>query len=316
MHPDELLAAGRARLPAWGDDGPDADARYAEAVALITRAAEAGHQDAIEQLADGLGGAQALDWAIVLAKAGDVGPLVSILTDSDWPAERLGAVLVAARGGAPWAQLAVGEVYGLGMRDAQGLVAERDGGWGWLPGVAHPAAEARAWLERAAAAGWAAAALGLAFDLERADPGRALAHLRAAMRPDAQLTTKQRRMIPRLLAGLLARSGAPLAECFAAYEALAAAGDADALTWLADHHARGDGVPADMARARALYEAAAAAGHPGASRELGRIFEEGRGVPVDDARAQALYAQAAELGNDTFARERLAEKYGLVWYRT
>jgi hypothetical protein len=45
-------------------------------------------------------------------------------------------------------------------------------------------------------------------------------------------------------------------------------------------------------------------------RELGK-YKEAEG---DEAGARAAYEQAAELGNDDYARDRLAEHFGLSWY--
>lgn len=312
--PEELFEQGRTALPSWNDKGPDRETRRADAVALITRAAEAGHAGAMDMLAGPLGGEQGFDWAVRLAKMGETRPLGSALTNGDWPVEQPLAVLEAARQGEPWAQLAVGEVYGSGMEDTETgvLVATVDGAYGWLPGVPDPAAEGRVWVERAAAAGWAPASLSLAEDDRFEQPERALAHLREAL--GGALLPEQRSRAARHLPTLLDRCDAPFADRLAAYRDLADRGDGEALSWIADRLRLGDGLPHDVEAARALYERAAEAGAVDASRELGRMFEEGIGGPQDDTRARELYEQAAELGNDSFSRDRLAEKYGLGFY--
>jgi len=262
-------AEGMKSLPRWGDDGPDVDARSAAAVALVTRAAEAGHRPAIKSLADGLGGARAFDWAIELAKHGDVGPLTMALTDGDWPPERGLAVLAEARQGAPWAATAVGEVYCLGMADKDGLIATRDGGWGWLPGARTPKAEGRAWIQRAVDAGWAPAVLRLGEMLRLEDAPAALTLIERALAIGGALDDEDRRRAARHVAALLDETDAPMTARLAAHEALAAAGDMEAVT-LAERHHEGDGVPVDVVRARALYETAADAGVVDACRKLGR----------------------------------------------
>lgn len=314
--PEQLFQEGRRLLPSWNDKGPDVEARHERAVATFTRAAEGGHLGAVQMLADGLGGERSIDWAIVLARQGEAGPLVSNLTDGDSPPERCLAVLEAARGGEPWAQHAVGSVYGLGMVDvATGVpTATRDGAYGWLPGVPDPDGEARRWLERAAAAGWAPASLSLAEDDRFEFPERALEHLRVALRGAETLTEQQRARAARHLAKLLDEVEAPLPERIEAWRALVEAGDDDAMAWLGDRYRLGEGVPLDLPRARELYERGAEAGSVDACRELGRMLEEGLGGPADDDRARELYERAAELGADPFSRDRLAEKYGLSWY--
>lgn len=318
MTPDELYENGRKLLPAWNDRTADREQRRARAVELITQAADAGHVEAVKALADGLGGPDTLDWAVTLAQMGDVGSLVSQLTRRDWPRDRLMGVLQAAQSGEPWAQLAIGEVYGLGVVEvATGeLAATVDEAFGFLPGVSDPAAECRRLLEAAAAGGWAAAALALAFDDRIDAPERALEHLRAAIHAGAVLTPRQRTQAGKLWAQLLDRTDAPILERIAAQQSLAEAGDDDAMTWLADRARRGEGVPKDLARARALYARPAELGNVDACRELGKLCEKGQGGPVDLDAARELYERAAELGADTYSRKRLVKKFGLDWYGT
>lgn len=314
---DALFRQGFSMLPRWGDDGPDADRRHAAALEVITRAAEAGSVEAMEHLAGAAETPEArFSWAVAAAKPGEYGELATLCTNGDnppWCGERL---LEAARAGEPWAALALAAVYGAGLEDAEGvLVATVDGAWGWLPGVADPEAEARAWRERAAAGGDARAHLALALEGRFDAPDRALASARAAIAAGG-LLPKALRRAGTLLVELLDRVEAPLPERIAAREGLAEGGHAESAAWLGDHHRRGEGVPADLARARAWYERAAAAGDVDGLRELGKLCETGKGGPKDLERARALYEQAAELGGDAYARRRLVKKFGLAWYGT
>ncbi len=49
---EQRYRRGMDMLPAWDEEGPEADARYAEGVALVIEAAEAGHEPAMRSLAD------------------------------------------------------------------------------------------------------------------------------------------------------------------------------------------------------------------------------------------------------------------------
>jgi len=313
---DELFAEGMRALPVWNDAGADRDERRARAVSLITRAAAAGHIEAMERLARGLDSARALDWSIALARLGDASDLVMALTNGSASSERCLGVLDAARLGEPWAELAVGGVYRLGMRSAatQELIATTENGYGWLPATPDPDAEGRSWIERAAARGWAAASLDLASADLAASPAQGLDHMRSALRDGGVLTPKQRKHAMRLHADLLERSNAPIAERIAAREPLADSGDADSIAWLGDRYRLGEGVDRDLARARALYERGVAGNSVDACRELGRMCEEGLGGEPDSSRARELYELAAEQGADAFSRDRLAEKFGLAFY--
>lgn len=312
--PETLFRQGRAALPSWGEDDPG-DERRTRALALVRRAAEAGHDEALEFMATMLGGVEAEPWLLKLAQKGDAGPLVSALTDSDHsPALGLG-VLAAARAGQPWAMVAVGRVYGMGMAHPDGrLVATEEGAWGWLPGVRDPAGEGWSWLERAAATGWGPAHLVLGSRLRPIHPTRALHHLRLALTGKDWLPPKERAWARGVVPALLAATGAPFEAQLQARRELAEAGDADALAWLAARYGAGDGVARDPVEARRLWEAAARAGSVDGWRELGKMLEKGLGGPRDDEGARAAYEQAAELGADGHSRRRLAKKWGLTWY--
>ncbi|MDQ3032073.1 MAG: sel1 repeat family protein [Myxococcota bacterium] len=314
--PEALYAEGMRALPRWNDDAPDTGERKARAIALITRAAEAGHLEAIERLAGPLDRERGLEWAIALGRAGDTGSLVSALTNGSWPASRKREVLEEARRGAPWAQVAVGCVYRLGSVDQSTgqRIASTENGYGWIAAAADPMAEGLAWLERAAEAGWAPALLQLAQEDCVDQPARGAARAAEALRAGGTLTPKQRKNAVRLIAELLERAEASIEEQLSPREQLVRAGDADSMAWLGDRYRLGEGVPRDVERARALYEQGVAGRSVDACRELGRMHEEGNGVPVDDERARQLYERAAEMGADAFARDRLAEKYGLAWY--
>lgn len=314
--PEALLLEARRIQPRWNEDAPDLDERHARARALFVQAAEAGHFGAIEALAGG--GEGCFPWAVRLARAGDVGELVSALTSGDHPVSLAREVLTAADADEPWAQLAVAGVYDLGMENtATGvLVATQPDGFGWLPAAADPRAEARRRAERALAAGpdYAPAALWLAFADRYDAPAQALAFLTVALADLAALPPGSRAQAKKLLPELLEETGAEWDAQFAARRALAASGDAEAQAWLGDRYRTGEGVAADAVAARGYYEPAAAAGDVDACRELGRMCEAGEGGPVDEDRARELYERAAEFGADPFSRDRLAEKFGLAFF--
>jgi hypothetical protein len=313
--PGERYREGLALLPNWNEHGEEADARYQRGLALITEAAEAGHLAAIKDLADGMAREASFDWSVKLAALGDVGPLLSNITSGDYPDEQSRAVFAAARSGVPWAQLAVGRLYRMGMRDGGGvLIATRDDAFGCLPGAADPQPEGFAWLKRAHAAGWTAATLWLADTLRHEEPVRALEYARAALAGSGPLMPSERVRACKVLAELLDESDAPLAERVTLYTRLAEEGDADAHVWLGDRCRLGEGGAVDLAAARAHYERGADAGSTEAMRELGKMCEAGHAGPVDIDRAVELYKNAAEMGNDALARDRLATRFGLTWY--
>ena len=250
--PGERYREGLALLPNWNEQGEEDDARYQRGLALITEAAEAGHLDAIKDLADGMAREASFEWSVKLAALGDVGPLLSNITSGDYPDEQSRAVFAAARSGVPWAQLAVGRLYRMGMRDRGGvLIATRDDAFGCLPGAADPQAEGFAWLKRAHAAGWTAATLWLADTLRHEEPVRALEYARATLAGSGPLMPSERVRACKVLAELLDESDAPLAERVTLYTRLAEEGDADAHVWLGDRCRLGEGGAVDLAAARA-----------------------------------------------------------------
>lgn len=313
--PDALYREGQALFPKWDEKGADADARYERAVALITGAAQAGHLDAIKDLAHGLAGEASFDWGVKLAALGDVGPLMSNITSGDYPVERSREVFAAARAGTPWAQLSVGRLYRMGMRNRDGvLLVTMENAFGCLPATSDPDAEGMKWLLRAHEAGWTAATLWLADQLRDEESARALEYARAVPAGTGPLIPSERARARKVLAELLDETDAPLVECIPIRTQLASEGDADAHAWLGNRYRLGDGVAADLAAARTHYERGVDAGSVDAMRELGKLCEEGQGGAVDLDRARELYEQAAELGNDGYARDRLAERFGLTWY--
>lgn len=314
--PEALFREARATMPAWNEDDPG-DLRYERALLLLREAGEAGHLGAMELLAEGQDPERTLEWATRLARLGLCKPLVSALTDTDHPPALGLGVLAAADAGEAWAMLAVGMVYGMGMADGAGvLIATRDGGFGWMRGVADPKATARAWAERAAGLGFGPAQLWLALEDRRRAPAEALRRLREALAAPVPLAAPDRALARRLLPELLDDAGAGPDEQLRLRRELAADGDAEALCWLALRHQGGEGVPKDLAEARRLFEAAALAGSVDGWRELGKMREKGQGGPRDDDGARAAYEQAAELGADRHARGRLVKKWGLSWYGT
>lgn len=308
-----LFDAGWKLLPAWNAP-PDAEAE-ARALAMIRQAAHAGHVPAMVALCDGLDRTDGFAWGVAAARCGDLAALVSALTSGDWPLEAPLGVLAAARAGEPWAQLAVGRVYRLGMCDRHGVnLATQPLAYGWLPAAVDPDVEGLRWLEAAATSGWPPALLYLAVAIEGRDAARALALVARVCASRDAIAARERQFAARLHVRLLERTAAPWAVRWAAHEAMAAEGDMESQTWLADGYRCGEGVPCDLPRARSLYEPAAAAGVVDACRELARMCEQGVGGALDRARAQELYERAAELGGDPFSRRRLAEAFGLAWY--
>ena len=93
-----------------------------------------------------------------------------------------------------------------------------------------------------------------------------------------------------------------------AWEPLAAAGDADALSALAGLHDDGLGVAQNFATAAALYRRAAELGHVIAQLSLGEHYRTGRGLPRDPVEAYVWFGRAAAQGNQWAAdqRDRLA----------
>lgn len=87
-------------------------------------------------------------------------------------------------------------------------------------------------------------------------------------------------------------------EAMAAFEPLAAAGNADAEELIGVMYAMGLGVARDDERAFEWYLRASLKGHPGAQSGIGWYYETGRGVAaVDLVRAYAWYVLSA-IGGD------------------
>jgi len=79
-------------------------------------------------------------------------------------------------------------------------------------------------------------------------------------------------------------------------ERYAGQGDLKACAQLGDQLARGEGVPADIARALPLLERAARSGIGTAAFRLGMIYDDGQGVPADRRRALDYFRAAAAAG--------------------
>lgn len=314
LTPDERFRQAYHRLPGWKDNGPDRQERYAAAMASIREAAAAGSLEACGHLASAEEDVEGRwRWALQAAEAGDVRAMSGLVTDDDGP-EVGGRVLAAAKAGVAWAQLVLASVYGNGMEDtATGVtVATQDGGYGWLPGVPDPEAEAVRWRDAAIAQGFAPAWLDQAHDQKVEDPEAAYRSVSQALA--GELVPRLRKQAEMLAAKLADALDLASPAEVARRRALADGGDGASLSWLGDRLRRGDDGPVDLPGARALYERAVAEADVDGLRELGRMCEEGLGGPVDRDRARALYESAAELGADPFARQRLAEGWGLAWY--
>jgi len=120
---ESLFKTGLRLLPTFRDDDEDPAViqRGIEAGNLIRRAAEMGHFPALEALASGMANAsqkEQFERAVECAKLGEDRHLISILTSGDYEQTAdLLSVLEQARAGAPWAQLVLGSIYGMGMVD-------------------------------------------------------------------------------------------------------------------------------------------------------------------------------------------------------
>ena len=111
--------------------------------------------------------------------------------------------------------------------------------------------------------------------------------------------------------GLAAYDAGDYASAVEAWEPLAAAGDADALTALAGLHDDGLGVPQNHATAAAFYRRAAELGHVIAQIGIGEHYRAGHGVPRDPLEAYVWFGRAAAQGNKWAAaqRDRLAPTF-------
>lgn len=95
---------------------------------------------------------------------------------------------------------------------------------------------------------------------------------------------------------------------FAALQAAATQGDAQAQFALGNRYYLGRGVGQDDRQAMAWYRQAAAQGFPPAENQLGYMFENGQGVLQDIHRARDWYNRAAKQG-DARAEYNLGEMY-------
>jgi uncharacterized protein len=97
--------------------------------------------------------------------------------------------------------------------------------------------------------------------------------------------------------GPQAYDGGRYAEAFAAWHALAAAGEVRAQVAIAGMYRFGEGRDIDFAKAALWYRRAAGAGDPIAQLNYAELLENGRGVARDIAAAKHWYRLAAAQGN-------------------
>ncbi|MEL7459354.1 MAG: tetratricopeptide repeat protein [Pseudomonadota bacterium] len=83
---------------------------------------------------------------------------------------------------------------------------------------------------------------------------------------------------------------------YAAFTALAATGDGEALSVLAWHYYGGRGTDKDLERAAALWRQSSEAGFARGTYNLALVLQRGQGVERDYARSLALYEQAGDEG--------------------
>ncbi len=350
--PDAAFQLGRALLKTEGDAALD------EALPLFRKAAAAGDPQAMAQLAalheTGRGVAQdharMLNWLRRAAAAGHT-PVKRVLAakldvagaSATDLAEAAALRRSAAEAGDPLAALAYArrlppaaakpwltQAAKAGVAEAQARL-----GHAFLAGqgAAQDEAEARVWLERAAAQEDAAAL----FTLGRLDwnsdteAGRLEAHKsmeRAARQghveaqyrvakafideerlylfEDAALDYLERAAesghpAAQAELGLLYDDGRLVAQDFASaaawYRKAAAAGDAVALNNLASLHRRGDGVDADDAEAARLFRRSAEAGYAVGAYNLAAMYYNGVDGVEDLAEARVWFVRAAEGGD-------------------
>ena len=119
---------------------------------------------------------------------------------------------------------------------------------------------------------------------------------RAARAGNAQAATALGQTLLSLGAAGDPRGGAP-AEAAVWFEAAGRAGDAEALTRLAELVAEGRGLPADPVQAAGLRRRAAEAGHAPAAYDLGLMYLTGQGVTAYPLEAARVFERAAEAGH-------------------
>jgi TPR repeat protein len=95
------------------------------------------------------------------------------------------------------------------------------------------------------------------------------------------------------------------AQAYAWYQKAAAAGNAEAMYWVGVMYEQGRGVAQDYAQAREWYQKVADAGNAWGMYKLGWLYEQGRGVTQDYVKAREWYQKAADAGN-TSAKEALS----------
>ncbi len=118
------------------------------------------------------------------------------------------------------------------------------------------------------------------------------------LNPEAQSRLDERQRVERAEAQRREQARQlALAEATQRDQARAQAGDASAMSSLADRYATGDGVPRDDQEALAWYRRAVDAGDARAMTALARRFERGPGATRDFAQALALYRRAGEAGD-------------------
>ena len=104
--------------------------------------------------------------------------------------------------------------------------------------------------------------------------------------------------------GLEAYDGGDYGRALTLWRRAAAAGNLDAMTAIADAHARGLGITPDLAAAVAWYRRAAERGHTVAQLNLGDMISRGAGAERDLAEAYVWLGLAAASGNAWAARRQ------------
>ncbi len=165
-------------------------------------------------------------------------------------------------------------------------------------GTARNLAEARHWLEKAAAAGFVPAMTRLAWSFrrphtDRPDPARARHWYERAQQAGATDAL--------VALGFMFRNGelgeVPASVSVEYFKRAAARGSAPAMASLAHAYLTGTGVTPDFAQARSWYLRAARLGAPGSFAGLGHIHEAGLGVAPDIDAARAWYEKGGAAGH-------------------
>ena len=113
----------------------------------------------------------------------------------------------------------------------------------------------------------------------------------------------------RVAEGVSMYDGGRFTEAAEVFAPAAAAGNTAAQYHLGLMHARGEGVPKDLAAAATWFERAASGGHNHAQFLVGHMYAKGDGVPRDRARAHMWFTAATANGwwKAREARERLVD---------